>query len=116
MPPDTEIQLDKLSAKLLERMSKEESRPPTTDGTHLLGGVSRTSADLEQLLRAAIVVAAESERCKPESILNRSGGKQPSLRKTMIGPLAHGLRRFYAGAKASSAPEAIRPLLGDLLQ
>lgn len=109
--------LQQRSRELLERLSKDEDGPMVTAHSHLLGKVAATGVALDKLLRAALGLAADLEKCAPEDLLaSTSSGRRPSLRKAMAGQLAHGLRDHYRGPPARPIPTPLRVLVEDLLQ
>lgn len=110
--------LEKLSAELLDRLSKEADRPAAAPGTELVGGLVKAGAKLEDLLREVVVAAAAIERCEPERLLGPVGGprgQKPKLQKAMAGSLAYGLRAWYGEKDSREIPPFARPLVVDIL-
>lgn len=108
--------LDRLSAELLARLSRDEVGPPATTGSHMAGRMALAAAALENLLRAVVIHAAHCEGRPPEALLPLVGGKKPSFRKSMAGPLAHGLRAHFAKRPPGSFPVTIGVILDDLVR
>jgi len=109
--------LEQRSRELLERLSKDEDGPVVTAHSHLLGKVTATGVALEKLLREALGLVADLEKCAPEELLaSTSSGRRPSWRKAMAGQLAHGLRDHYRNEPARPIPAPLRVLVQDLLQ
>jgi hypothetical protein len=109
--------LEERSRELLERLSKDDDGPVVTAASHLAGKITLTGVALEKLLRAALGLAADLEKCAPEDLLaSTSAGRRPSWRKAMAGQLAHGLRDHYRSAPARPIPTPLRVLVEDLLE
>jgi hypothetical protein len=113
LPPD---ELDRLSRELLNRLSKDDVGPPATAASHLVGRMVKAASALENLLRAVVVYVAKREGRPAEDLLTPVGGKKPSLRKSMAGPLAHGLRAYFVNRPSNSIPVRIGPIIDDLVQ
>jgi hypothetical protein len=108
--------LDRLSRELLERLSKDDVGPPVTAASHLVGRLVKASSALENLLRAVVIDVAAREGRQPEELLTPVGGKKPSLRRSMAGPLAYGLREYFWRRPSSSIPTRVGVLVDDLLR
>lgn len=106
--------IESLSMELLERLSTEERRPSTTPSTQLVGGLVKSGAKLEALLRAIVQVVADADGVDPVALLAPTGGRPLTLRKAMAGPLAHGLKAHLGSRRAGPLPEMLRPILDDL--
>lgn len=116
MSHDVLPELDRLSAELLARLSRDEVGPPATTGSHMAGRLALAGAALENLLRAVVIHAAHCDARAPEDLLAPVGGKKPSLRKSMAGPLAHGLRAHFANRPPGSFPVTVGVILDDLVR
>jgi len=106
--------LESLSRELLDRLTTEDTRPTTTAGTHIVGGLVKTGAKLEALLRVIVQAVADADGVAPETILSPTGGRPLSLRRAMAGPLAHGLKSHLATRRGKPLPEELQPILRDV--
>lgn len=106
--------IESLSRELLERLTTEETRPTTTAGTHIVGGLVKAGAKLEALLRVIVQTVADADGVAPETILSPTAGRPLSLRKAMAGPLAHGLRSHLAARSGKPLPKELQPILRDV--
>lgn len=108
------VGLENLSAELLERLSKEEARPPSTPKTSLVGGVVTACRLLESLLRETVRVVAAGEGCHPGDILvppHLQHGRRPGIDRASAGKLAHALKLFRP---SQAYPKAVASLVSDL--
>jgi hypothetical protein len=105
----------KLSGELLERLSKEEARPPTTPKTALVGGVVTACRLLESLLREAIRAVAVNEGCHPGDILIpphlQHPNRRPGIDRASAGKLAHALKLFRSSRRH---PDVVASIVSDL--
>ncbi len=107
--------VDALSLELLERLTTEERRPPSTPGTHLVGGFVKAGAKLEALLRSVVLEIAETDGVDPSELLAPTIGRAPPLQKAMAGPLAHGIKAYVVQrASRIPLPQELLPLIDDL--
>jgi hypothetical protein len=106
--------IEKLSEELLERLSKEEARAPSTPKTSLVGGVVTACRLLESLLREAVRVVAADEGCHPGDILvppHLQHSRPPGIDRAGAGKLAHALKSFRS---SRIHPKVVASILSDL--
>lgn len=109
--------MNRLSSELLDRLSKECGRAPTTAGTELVGGIVKAGGKLEDVLQEVVRVIAGFEGCPPQHMFSNEspGGRAVDLTRATAGALARGLRRWYEREGLERAPVFARPLVADLL-
>ena len=83
--------LEAASAKLLARLDTEGRRPPTTPGTHLVGGITKVGSRVEAFLRVVVVEAARSAGLDEEELRGELGG---SVTRAGGGTMIFALRRM----------------------
>jgi len=113
-----EHRINELSLALLERLNVEVARPPGEPSTTLVGGIVKAGSKLDALLREVIVYVAEVEAQRPEDLLarvGRGGGSKPNLRNANAGPLAYGLKEYFASRSVTTVPLLVRSLVQDLV-
>lgn len=97
-------ELERVSKELLERLSKEEARPPSTPKTSLVGGVVTACRLLESLLRETVRSVAADEGCHSGDILvppHLQRSRPPGIDRASAGKLAHALRLFRSSRNHS---------------
>lgn len=107
-------ELERISGELLERLSKEEARPPTTPKTHLVGGVVTACRLLESLLRETVRAVAADEGCHPGDILvppHLQRSRPPGIDRASAGKLAHALRLFHS---SRNHPKVVTLILSEV--
>jgi hypothetical protein len=108
------ITLETLSADLVGRLSKEESRPPNTPKTSLVGGVVTACRLLESLLRESVRTVAAMEGCHPGDLLvppHLQRGRPPGIERASAGKLAHALKSFRS---SRTLPKLVVSIMSDL--
>jgi|SRR5687768_12810347 len=107
-------EFEMLSRELLERLSKEETRPLATPKTTLVGGVVTACRLLESMLREAVRAVAVNEGCEPGDILispHQRRGRRRGIDRASAGTLAHALRLFRSSRRH---PRVVASIVSDL--
>ena len=106
--------LDQASAELLERLTKEAALPGASGPTRELGGIARTSANLEKLLRLVLEDIAGEQGTTADKLLAESFARARPilLRKATGGQLVVVLSTLCATVAASRSH--VRALMREL--
>jgi hypothetical protein len=103
--------LDQASAKLLERLIKEENGPDAGP-TRELGGVAQVSVQLETLLRLLLDDMARAQRTTADVLINEGAARPVPLERATAGHLVKTLSR-HSRKEAARRPQ-VRLLMEEL--